>query len=67
MRHQEWVTPRQLAQLIGLLTSTNPAVAPAPLHYRALQRLRNKALKNNQGNYDFQVRRSEELNGDLDW
>ena len=67
MRHQEWVTPRQLAHLIGLLTSTNPAVAPAPLHYRALQRLRNKALKNNQGNYDFQVRRSEESNGDLDW
>ena len=55
MRHQEWVTPRQLAQLIGLLTSTNNlAVAPAPLHYSALQRLRNKALKNNQGNYDFQ-------------
>ena len=67
MRRQEWVTPRQLAHLIGLLTSTNPAVAPAPLHYRALQRLRNKALKNNQGNCDCQVRRSEESNGDLEW
>ena len=34
------VTARELAHLIGLLTSTIPAVSVAPLHYRALQRLR---------------------------
>ena len=43
---------RQLAHLIGLLSSSTQAIAPAPLHYRALQRLRNKALQ--QGRKDPQ-------------
>ena len=43
---------RQLAHLIGLLSSSTLAIAPAPFHYRALQRLRNKALQ--QGRKDPQ-------------
>ena len=35
---------RHLAHLIRLLTVSNPAYLPAPLHYRGLQRLKHKAL-----------------------
>ena len=34
--HRQKTIPRQLAHLIGLMTSTSPAVLPAPLHYRML-------------------------------
>lgn len=47
MLNQSWTSPRKLAHLIGLLTSVQPAVLHAPLHYRALQRSRNRALRNN--------------------
>ena len=33
VRAQGHITVRRLAHLIGLLTSTIPAVLPAPLHY----------------------------------
>ena len=59
------VTPRQLAQLIGLMTASIPAVAQAPLHYRALQRLRNKALSNS--GYDDEVPMDEASQRDLQW
>ena len=42
--NQAEVSARQLAKLIGLLTSTLPAIEQAPLHYRALQRSKNQAL-----------------------
>ena len=41
-----------LAHLIDLLTSLIPAVAPATLHYRALQRMKNTALVEGRGNYN---------------
>ena len=50
--HMSRTTPRQLAHLIGLMTSTSPAVLPAPLHYRMLQILRSQALSNHQS-YDI--------------
>ena len=59
------VTPRQLAQLIGLMTASIPAVAQAPLHYRALQRLRNRALLNKR--YDDEVQMDEASQLDLHW
>ena len=31
------ITIRQLARVIGVMTSMTPAVLPAPLHYQALQ------------------------------
>ena len=37
-------TIRQLAHVIGLMTSMKPTILPAPLHYRALQELKNTAL-----------------------
>ena len=52
--------------MIGLLTATIPAVLPAPLHYRALQRARNQALRESQ-DYDHPCRLSPEAKQDLTW
>ena len=41
---------RQLAHLIGVFSSTLPAILPPPLHYRGLQLLKHQALK--KGGYD---------------
>ena len=66
MTNKEVVTPRQLAHLIGLLTSTLPAILPAPLHYRALQRVRNTALWRSR-NYDCPCQLTPEAKKDLSW
>ena len=44
LRNQGEVSARQLAHIIGLLNATNPAVLPARMHYRSLQRLKNRTL-----------------------
>ena len=61
------VTGRQLAQIIGLLSSAIPAILPAPLHYRALQRLRCQALQQSQGDYESTIHLSTEAQRDLHW
>ena len=42
------VTVRQLAKLLGHLTSTIQAVFPGPLHFRRLQNEKNRALVHSQ-------------------
>lgn len=59
-------TPRELAHLIGLLTSTIPAITPAPLHYRALQWTRNMALSD-VSTYNQPCRLLAEAKKDLEW
>ena len=59
------VSGRQLAQLIGLLSSTIPAIAPAQLHYRALQRSRHRAVR--MGGYDQELELSIAARADLTW
>ena len=49
-----------LAHLIGMMTSCIPAVLPAPLHYRALQRLRLE-------DYDHAIPLSAQALQDLEW
>ena len=58
------VSGRSLAHIIGLLTSVNPAVLPGPLHYRALQRLKNQVLRQS-GSLDILVTLDEEARKDL--
>jgi hypothetical protein len=41
---RERVSARELAQMVGLFTFTLPAVLPAPLRYRNLQRCRTSIL-----------------------
>ena len=45
MLNKQRVSARNLAHIIGLLSSVTPAVLQAPLHYRGLQRLRSSALR----------------------
>lgn len=40
----EWMSLRQIVRVLGLLSVSIQAVFPAPLHYRALQRLKTKFL-----------------------
>ena len=56
---------RQLAHLIGVFSSTLPAILPAPLHYRGLQLLKHQALK--KGGYDVILPLSQEAKDDLLW
>ena len=58
-------TPTQLARLIGMMTACIPAVAQAPLHYRALQRLRNRSLVNKK--YDHHMNIDHGSNQGLVW
>ena len=67
MRAQGHITVRRLAHLIGLLTSLIPAVLPEPLHYRALQRLKGKAIRNSRHNYNAVITLDEDPVKDLDW
>ena len=53
-------------KLIGLLTSTIPAVLPAPLHYRAMQRLKGKAIRNSRHNYNTVISLDKDPVKDLD-
>ena len=61
------VLVRNLAHLIGLLSSTLPAVKIALLHYRALQRLRHQILMSSQGEYDRTAPLSNKCQEDLHW
>ena len=56
---------RQLAHLIGIFSSTLPAILPASLHYRGLQLLKHQALK--KGGYDAILPLSQEAKEDLLW
>ena len=60
-------SPRQLAHLIGLMSSTSPAVLPVPLHYRMLQKMRSQALARAQQDYDVFIPWTQEARQDLEW
>jgi len=57
---------RQLARLIGKMTATIPAVYPAPLWYRELQRLKNQTLQISQS-FEATVMLSQEALSELEW
>ena len=60
------ITIRQLARIIGVMTSMTPAVLPAPLHYQALQELKNTALDHHHS-YFAQITLTQEAKQDLMW
>ncbi|XP_040261452.1 uncharacterized protein LOC120977528 [Bufo bufo] len=57
---------RQLARIIGLLASSIQAVFPAPLHYRALQRLKIAHLRKGASYADW-IPLDEETREELSW
>ena len=64
---QRTVSAHKLAHLIGKMTATIPAVLPAALHYRALQRLKNRILWRNKQNYSAVGILDKESRMDLMW
>ena len=46
------ITIREVAKVLGLLTSSSPGVLYGPLHYRSLEMDKTQALKSNQANFD---------------
>ena len=59
-------TIRQLAHVIGLMTSMTPTILPAPPHYRVLQELKNTALSLDHS-YNAQITLTQEVKQNLTW
>ena len=58
---------RDVARLLGLMTSSFPGVMYGPLHYRALEMNKTFALKLNKGNFDRSMTLSSEAKSDIQW
>ena len=61
------ITIREVAKVLGLLTSSLPGVLYGPLHYRPIEMDKTQALKSNQGNFDSIMVLSGEAVADLKW
>ncbi|KAM4770877.1 LOW QUALITY PROTEIN: uncharacterized protein WCC33_002647 [Rhinophrynus dorsalis] len=60
------ISLRMLARVVGLLSSSIQAIFPAPLHYRALQRLKGLHLRNGLGFTDL-ISLSSDARKELLW
>ena len=61
------VTARDLASVLGLLSSTVQAILPAPLHMRELQHLKEECLRSSQRNYQSVVSLRSGSRAELRW
>lgn len=61
------ITIRQLAELIGRMVASEPGVLYAPLYYKTLELAKDKALKNNQGNFDAYTTITCEMRSHIQW
>ena len=61
------ITIREVAKVLGLLTSSLPGVLYGPLHYRSLEMDKTQALKSHQGNFDSIMALSGDAVADLKW
>ena len=69
LENLEATTPliRDVARLLGLMTSSFPGVMCGALHYRALEMEKACALKRNKGNFDRPMTLSSEAKSDIQW
>ena len=58
-------TARQLARMVGILSSCIPAVIPAPLYYRNLQAVKNNAVA--LGGYNQEISLPQPARIELEW
>ena len=63
---QRTTTTRQLARALGMMTVAHPAVLPAPLHFRALEREKIRAAKMDP-TYNMTIQISPPMERDLQW
>ena len=64
---RSYVSIREVAQVIGLLVSSLPAVQYGPLFYRNIEIDKNEALHKSKGNFEAQMQLSPESREDLSW
>ena len=57
---------REIAQILGLMISVQPAILPAPLFYRNIERLKIRTLRE-QMSYDAKITMTEGAKSDLHW
>ena len=67
VQRKDTTTIRQLAEVIGLLVASAPAVPHAPLFYRGLEFEKDQALKTHYGNYDSKMTLSKNAKHELQW
>lgn len=64
----KWFTIREVAKLLGTLLSYTKGVAFAELHYRELERCKNRALKVQKGNFEAKMLiNSQLIREDCQW
>lgn len=63
---QSQITVRDLARMIGRMTAATQAILPAPLHFRALQFLKNEVFQRHQS-FEAMTHLNEEAEKDLTW
>lgn len=61
------ITIRDVARLVGTMISYLPGVELGQLHYRNLERCRNKALQIHKGNFEGNILLSQEAKNDISW
>ena len=61
------LTVRELSQLIGSLVSSFPGVQYGPLHYRSLEALKTKVLKDCKGDFEAMLSLTPACIEDLQW
>lgn len=66
MVSKDKVSLRELARAIGMMVAAQPAILPAPLHYRFLESAKSWALKCGLS-YETQVMVTQDMKKDLDW
>ncbi len=66
MAGQEKTTVRELAQMVGTMVATHPAILPAPLYYRHLERAKSLALRSGLP-YEAEAEVDQSMKTDLLW
>ena len=57
---------RELARLLGMMVAAHPAILPAPLHYRKLERAKSTALSQGRP-YDQMLQLDAKMYRELSW
>ena len=61
------VTIRKFAELIWKLVATEPGIEYAPLHYKPLEKVKEKELKIHKGNFDSFMIISNQILPSIEW
>ena len=65
-RNRDQMPVRKLAHLLGMMVAAHPAILPAPLHYRKLERAKSTALSQGRP-YDQMLQLDAKMYRELSW